>query len=149
MQVGCARFFTVNSDDPARLSELGYGYKSNYFNAVKTLLLKDIFIGLWPLLFVVPGLLKAYSYRLTPYILAENPSMGSTEAISLSRKMMNGQKWRAFTLNLSFIDWQCLSALTCGVVGIFRSFPYQCATNGNCTRLSATRIRKPPNPFNR
>ena len=129
LRVGCVRFFTVNSDAPARLSELGYGYKSNYLNCVKMLLLKDIFIGLWSLLFVIPGLVKVYSYRLTPYILAENPSMASRDAISLSRKMMNGQKWRAFMLDLSFIGWQFLAALTCGLVGIFYSFPYQCATN--------------------
>ena len=129
LRVGCVRFFTVNSDAPARLAELGYGYKSNYLNSVKTLLLRDLFIGLWSLLFVVPGLVKAYSYRMTPYILAENPSIGSWEAISLSRKMMNGQKWRAFALDLSFIGWQFLAGLTLGLVGIFHSFPYQCATN--------------------
>ena len=129
LRVGCVRFFTVNSDAPARLSELGYGYKSNYLNSVLTLLLKDIYIGLWSALFVIPGLVKSYSYRLTPYILAENPSMASRDAISLSRKMMNGQKWRAFMLDLSFIGWQFLAALTCGLVGIFHSFPYQCATN--------------------
>ena len=129
LRVGCVRFFTVNSDAPARLSELGHGYKSNYLNSVLTLLLKDIFIGLWSLLFLIPGLVKSYSYRLTPYILAENPSMASRDAISLSRKMMNGQKWRAFMLDLSFIGWQFLAALTCGLSGIFYSFPYQCATN--------------------
>ena len=129
LRVGCVRFFTVNSDAPARLSELGYGYKSNYLNSVLTLLLKDIFIGLWSLLFLIPGLVKSYSYRLTPYILAENPSLSSTEAITLSRKMMNGQKWRAFVLDLSFIGWQLLAGLTLGLVGIFHSFPYQCATN--------------------
>ncbi|MBR0282693.1 MAG: DUF975 family protein [Oscillibacter sp.] len=129
LRVGCMRFFTVNSDAPAKLSELGYGYKSNYLNSVKTLLLKDIFIGLWSLLFVIPGLVKAYSYRLTPYILAENPSLSSTEAITLSRKMMNGQKWRAFVLDLSFLGWDILAGLTLGVVGIFYSFPYVCATD--------------------
>ena len=129
LRVGCVRFFTVNSDAPARLSELGHGYKSNYLNSVLTLLLKDIFIGLWSLLFVIPGLVKAYSYRLTPYILAENPSLSSTEAITLSRKMMNGQKWRAFVLDLSFLGWDILAGLTLGVVGIFYSFPYVCATD--------------------
>ena len=129
LRVGCVRFFTVNSDAPARLSELGHGYKSNYLNTVKTLLLRDVFLGLWMMLFFAPALIKAYSYRLTPYILAENPSINSTEAITLSRKMMNGHKWRAFIMDLSFLGWSFLTGLTFGLVGIFYYFPYHCAAN--------------------
>lgn len=129
LKVGCQRFFLVNSDAPAGFSELAFGYKADYGNMVKTLLLKDIFVFLWSLLFGIPGVVKSYSYRMTPFILAENPSMGSREAISRSVRMMRGQKWRAFILDLSFIGWDILSVITCGVVGLLYSNPYQFATN--------------------
>ena len=127
--VGCQRFFLVNSDSPAELSELAYGYKSNYGNMVKTLLLTDIFLLLWSMLFTIPGLIKSYSYRLVPYILAENPSIGSREAITLSRQMMNGHKWRAFVMDFSFIGWDLLAAVTFGLAGILYTAPYQYAAN--------------------
>ena len=127
--VGCQRFFLLNSDSPADLSELAYGYKNNYSNMVKTLLLTDIFLLLWSMLFAIPGLIKSYSYRMVPYILAENPSIGSREAITLSRKMMNGHKWNAFMLDLSFIGWDFLAAITLGLAGVLYVGPYQYATS--------------------
>ena len=129
LKVGCQRFFLVNSDSPAGLPELLYGYQSNYGNMVKTLLLRDIFLWLWSLLFCIPAVVKNYSYRLVPYILAENPSVGSREAITLSRRMMNGHKWNAFVMDLSFIGWNLLSAITFGLVGVLYAAPYQYAAN--------------------
>ena len=67
------------------------------------MLLKDIFLCLWSLLFIIPGIIKAYSNAMVPYVLADNPELGAKEAITLSHKMMNGSKWRAFVLDLSFI----------------------------------------------
>ena len=128
-EVGCRRFFLVNSDEPAELSEMGFGFRSNYGNVLLTMLLKNIFLVLWTLLFVIPGLIKVYSYRLVPYILAENPDMPPTEAITLSRRLMNGQKWRAFVLDLSFIGWYLLSVLTVGILTFFYVNPYYFATD--------------------
>ena len=133
--VGCQRFFLLNSDSPADLSELAYGYKNHYGNMVKTLLLTDIFVLLWSMLFTIPGLIKSYSYRMVPYILAENPSIGSREAITLSRKMMNGHKWNAFLLDLSFIGWDFLAAITLGLVGVLYTGPYQYATNAELYKV--------------
>ena len=129
LKVGCYRFFLLNSDAPADLSELAFGYKANYGNMVKTLLLTDIFVFLWSLLFTIPGLIKSYSYRMVPYILAENPSIGSREAITLSRRMMDGQKWNAFVMDLSFIGWHCLTFVTLGLAGLLYVAPYQSAAN--------------------
>jgi len=86
-------------------------------------LLLGIYTFLWSLLFLIPGIVKGYSYAMTSYILAENPSMSANEAITESRKLMDGNKWRLFCLNISFIGWMYLSVFTCGI-GIFWLAPY-------------------------
>ena len=58
---------------------------------------------LWMLLFIIPGIIAAYRYALAPYLMAENPNMGVMEAISRSKELMAGNKWRLFCLHLSFI----------------------------------------------
>ena len=73
------------------------------------------------------GVIKAYSYMLVPYIVAENPGIGHKEAINLSRKMMKGNKWRAFVLDLSFLGWKILSLLSFGLIGIFFTNAYTTA----------------------
>ncbi|MCR4671758.1 MAG: DUF975 family protein [Lachnospiraceae bacterium] len=129
LKVGCARFFRENSDSPAGLPELIYGYKENFWNMVKTVLLQDIFEWLWALLFIIPGIVKFYSYRMVPYILAEDPNIGSLEAISLSRQMMNGNKWKAFKLDLSYLGWDILCLFTAGILAVFFVKPYHEAAN--------------------
>lgn len=87
-------------------------------------LLMGIYITLWTLLLIVPGIMKAYSYAMTPYILAENPQMGANEAITASKNLMYGKRWRLFCLQMSFIGWALLSALTLGV-GTLWLRPYE------------------------
>lgn len=89
-------------------------------------LLMGIFIFLWSLLLIIPGIIAAYSYAMTPYILEENPSMSVMEAIRRSKEMMDGNKWRLFCLQISFIGWALLSILTCGVGFLFLT-PYMSA----------------------
>ncbi len=129
VEVGCRRFFLVNSDEPAEISEMGFSFRSNYGNVLLTMLLRSIFLVLWTLLFIVPGIIKSYSYRLVPYILAEDPDMPPKEAITRSRELMDGHKWSAFVLDLSFIGWELLSLLTVGIVGTFYVSPYVAATD--------------------
>ncbi len=124
VETGCQRFFLVNCEEKAGLGELGYGFKHNYISVVKTMLLRDIYLFLWTCLFIIPGLIKIYSYRLVPYILSEYPGMGANAAITLSRRMMDGNKWKTFVFDLSFIGWYLLAAVTCGLVGVFYTFPY-------------------------
>lgn len=128
LEVGCQSFFLRNAQAPAELGELGRGFRS-YWPTVGAMFLRDLFLLLWSLLLIVPGIVKSYSYRLTPYILADNPGMKGTDAITLSRRMMDGQKWNAFVLDLSFIGWDLLSALTAGLLGIFYVNPYRDCTN--------------------
>ena len=81
-------------------------------------------VVLWSLLFIVPGIYKAYQYRMVPYILGENPDMTYQEVLQRSKDMMDGQKWDAFVLDLSFILWHMLGGITCGLAEIFYVAPY-------------------------
>lgn len=91
------------------------------------MLRKSIYEMLW-LLTIVGFIIKKYSYAMVPFILAENPEIGGKDAIELSRRMMNGYKWKLFVLDLSFLGWNMLSALSLGLVGVFYLNPYQTAT---------------------
>ena len=86
-----------------------------------------VYQWLWNLT-IVGGIIKFQSYRMVPYIVAENPDITAKEAITLSRKMMNGYKWQGFKLDLSFIGWDILGVASLGIVSIFFVNPYQKAT---------------------
>ena len=124
LHVGAQRFFVVSHYQKAEPGELGYAFSNGYMNVVKTMFLRGLFTFLWTLLFIIPGIIKGYEYRMIPYILAENPGIDSREAFAVSKQMMDGNKWEAFVLDLSFIGWNILSAFTCGILAIFYVFPY-------------------------
>ncbi len=79
------------------------GFCMNFFTG--------LYIFLWSLLFVIPGIVKSYAYAMTPYILAEHPEMSANDAIGESQFIMTGHKWKLFLLHLSFIGWGFLAAL--------------------------------------
>lgn len=124
LMVGCQKFLRENAEFPADMDNLAKGFNRKYGNVVLTMLLKDIFLCLWLLLFVIPGIVKAYSYRMVPYIIADNPEMSALDAITKSREMMRGHKWDVFVLDLSFLGWMILSGCTAGILGIFYVNPY-------------------------
>jgi hypothetical protein len=127
--VGGKRFFFKNLNEQASIKELGFSFKGHYMNVVKILFFRDLYVFLWSLLFVIPGIVKSYEYRMIPYLLAENPNMSKEEAFELSKRMMDGQKWNAFVLDLSFIGWGILSLFTFGILSIFYVSPYRDMTN--------------------
>jgi uncharacterized membrane protein len=96
---------------------------NNYSKVLGTMLLTWLFTYLWTLLFIVPGIIKAYSYAMTPYILHDDPTVGANEAIERSMVMMNGHKAKLFWLDLSFIGWGLLCILTLGI-GLLWLLPY-------------------------
>lgn len=100
---------------------LGFG---NWLHVVWGMILSTIYIFLWTLLLVIPGIIKSYSYALTPYILVEHPEMSANEAIEESMRLMDGHKFDLFYLQLSFIGWAILSILSLGL-GFFWLIPYQ------------------------
>lgn len=124
VQVGINRFMVKSLDDTARIAEVGYTFDHNYKNGVKVMFFKDLYVVLWSLLFIVPGIYKAYQYRMVPYILGENPDMTYQEVLQRSKDMMDGQKWDAFVLDLSFILWHMLGGITSGLAEIFYVAPY-------------------------
>ncbi|MCF0121544.1 MAG: DUF975 family protein [Oscillospiraceae bacterium] len=92
--------------------------------ASMTMFLKWLFKKLWDFT-IIGGIIKRYSYYLVPYIVAENPKIGSREAITLSRRMMNGHKWECFIYELSFLPWFLLGCVTFGISEVFYSTPYK------------------------
>ncbi|MBP3477512.1 MAG: DUF975 family protein [Lachnospiraceae bacterium] len=136
--VGTDRFMLKSIDDKAEVKEIAYGFDHSYLNIVKTLFFRDLYIFLWSLLFIIPGIYKMYQYRMVSYIAAEHPEMNYKEVLQLSKDMMNGEKWHAFVLDLSFIPWHILGVITCGILEIFYIAPYQNLTNACLYRTLCT-----------
>lgn len=129
IEVGMRRFFYLNLNSKAEAKEIAYAFDSNYKNIAKTMFFRDLSIVLWSLLLIIPGIVKAYEYRMVMYLLAENPDLSKDEALAISRQMMDGQKWKAFVLDLSFIGWRLLSVITLGILNIFYVSPYKNMTD--------------------
>lgn len=134
LYVGIQRFMLKSVDGTGSVSELGYTFDHNYKNGVKAAFYRDLHVCLWALLFLIPGICKKYQYYMVDYILAENPDMPYREVLECSKKMMDGHKWNAFVLDISFILWHMLSVLTCGVLGIFYVIPYTQLTRASLYR---------------
>lgn len=128
LEVGCRRFFVKTLNEKAELKEMVFGFENSYKNVTKVMFFRTLYTLLWSLLFVIPGIIKAYEYYMIPYLLAENPNLTKEQAFALSKQMMMGQKWSTFVLELSFIGWQILSVFTLGILGIFYVGPYSYAT---------------------
>lgn len=86
--------------------------------------LVGLYTFLWTLLFVIPGIVKGFSYSMTPFILADDPNLTASQAITRSRELMDGHKWELFVLNLTFIGWEILGALCFGI-GLLWVTPYK------------------------
>lgn len=126
--VGKNRYFMEHRAFNSKFERLFWSFKSGrYLNIVKTMFIRDLKIFLWSLLFVIPGIVKSYEYRMVPYILAENPQISTERAFELSRQMTDGEKWKIFVLDLSFIGWRILGMLCCCVGEVFLE-PYCEAT---------------------
>jgi uncharacterized membrane protein len=96
---------------------------SSFVKSFLLYLLQAIFIGLWSLLFIIPGIVKSFSYSMAFFILHDNPDIGASEAIDRSKKMMHGYKGKLFGLCLSFLGWGILCCFTLGI-GFLWLFPY-------------------------
>ncbi len=125
--VGQSRFYLQNRLKQGDMGTLFSGFQAGYLNVVKVVFLKNLYIFLWSLLFIIPGIIKTYEYYMVEYILAENPHMDSARALEISREMTQGQKLDIFLLGLSFIGWSILSLMSCGI-GFLFLMPYMQAT---------------------
>lgn len=113
-----------NPEIPDIFARFGNGHYGNVF---LTMLIKDVRIFLWSLLFLIPGIIKSYEYFFIPYILAENPAISYQRAFEISRDMTDGIKFQIFVLELSFFGWYLLGLVTFGIAGFFIN-PYVEAT---------------------
>lgn len=123
--VGGKRFMRKSIEDVAQVKEIAFAYDHSYKNVVKVMFYRDLYIFLWTLLLIIPGIVKMYQYLMVPYLLTEYPDMEYHEALARSRDMMEGNKWKAFVLGLSFILWDMLSVITFGIVAVFYVNPYR------------------------
>ncbi len=126
LQVGRARFMMENRQGSAPFGSLFSTFRPSYMNLVNVSFFTGLKIGLGSLI-IVPGILWHYEYYLVPYLLAENPYLTPRRAMELSRDMMDGEKWKTFVLELSFIGWLLLCGLTLGI-GLYFLEPYYQAT---------------------
>jgi uncharacterized membrane protein len=115
-------------DEKIKFSSLFQAFSeiSTYLKLIGTCLLMMIYVILWTILLVIPGIIKAFAYSQTYFVLKDNPKMGIRAAITESRKLMNGYKWKYFVLQLSFIGWIILCLFTLGIGFLWLS-PYMAA----------------------
>lgn len=128
LEVGGRKYFIQSAQhfDNKRCFRFAFDGQ-NYLGIVGTMFLRAIFTFLWTLLFIIPGIVKSYAYRMVPYILADNPNIGASRAIELSNNMTRGHKFDMFVLDLSFLGWYLLGLLAFLIGGLFVA-PYQYAT---------------------
>lgn len=119
-QVFFLEIYRRNNPD---FGQLFAGFKLDYWKFVGTCLLKGIYVGLWSLLLIVPGIVKSYSYSMTEFIMLDNPELKYDAAITASSELMNGHKMQLFLLDLSMIGWFILACLTFGI-GFLFLIPY-------------------------
>lgn len=112
LQLGYADFLLKQHDGRetnfrdlfSKFDFFGTGFAQNF--------LRKLYILLWSLLFIIPGIIKSYAYAMTPFLLAENPNLTASQAIRLSEELMDGHKTDLFVLELTFLGWDILAVLT-------------------------------------
>lgn len=120
VQLGYCTFLLKQHDGKDfHLKDLFSHVSTNFGGGFCLKLLTGIYTALWAMLFVIPGIVKGYSYAMAPYIMAENPDWGANDCITQSRELMDGHKFELFCLHLSFIGWSLLSLLTLGIGNLF------------------------------
>ncbi len=123
LAVGIAVFsLSIARKQEARISQLFEPIKK-FWTCLGTYLLAMIFILLWMLLLIIPGIMASFSYAMIYFILAEDDEIGPLEAITKSKEMMRGNRWKLFCLGLRFIGWGLLCLLTLGI-GFLWLIPY-------------------------
>ncbi len=112
--------FTLNISRhrPTSMVDLADGF-SVTFKVFALAFLQGLFVTLWSILFIIPGIVASYRYRQAYYILLDDPSKGPLQCLRESKQLMKGHKWELFVLDLSFLGWSLLIALSAGILGIW------------------------------
>ncbi len=127
LQVGLRRYLLMNRSGVPTVGVIFSAFDRNYWNVVKANFQVSLRVILYSLLLIVPGVIKKYEYCFVLYLLAENPTMPPERALQLSSRMTDGEKWRMFLLDLSFLGWHLLAALLPTIGDLFVE-PYYQAT---------------------
>jgi len=122
-------FLKLIRDKSFNIEDLFDGFKS-FIPALVLHLLSSLFILLWGLLLVIPGIIAYYRYSMSYYIMLDNPELGVMEVLNASKEMMIGYKAKLFGLHLSFIGWGILCIFTIGI-GFLWLGPYMEASNAS------------------
>ena len=118
--VGSCRYRTLATYRNYDFQNVFFSFaEGRYIKSVTVILVRDIYIALWSLLFIIPGIIKSYSYFMVPYIIAENPSVSRERAFEISQRATNGEKLNMFLLDLSFLGWYLLGAMCLGIGTLF------------------------------
>lgn len=140
MTVGCCKFFKNGRDGRQDVKDIFRMVRDCNKTVSMTMLLKAIYLTLWSLLFIVPGVIKGYEYAMVPYLLLDHPEMSRQEIFAESKRMMMGNKWDAFVLDLSFIGWHLLGACTFGILTFLYVNPYQYYTEAELYHVLRDRM---------
>ncbi len=126
-KVGSCRFFLkYRKNHPVKVEEIFQSYKDKTFlNIAKVTFIRDLIVGLWSFLFIIPGIIKGYEYFAVDYILSVRPDMDYSSALELSKRIMKGHKGELFELEISYIGWYMLSLFTCGLLSLLYVNPYR------------------------
>lgn len=123
VELGYAKFLLKQHDhQQLRFSDL-FSQFDRFGTGFAQQFLRILYVTLWMLLFIIPGIVKGFSYAMTPFILEDHPEMTASEAINASKKLMEGHKMDLFILSLTFLGWQILACLTMGIGFLFLN-PY-------------------------
>lgn len=117
-------YIKIYKREKAGAGALFSGLKVNFFRKLGGFLWMGLWIFLWSLLLIIPGIIKTFAYYCAPYILADCPNVTATDALKISMRITHGHKWEIFVFGISFIGWFLLSLLTLGLLWIFYVGPY-------------------------
>ncbi len=120
----------AKQNQQADLNNLFVGFKECMGDAIMLGFMRAVFIALWSILLVIPGIIKAYAYSMSSYIQQEDTNKDWSYCLKKSQEIMKGHKWELFVLDLSFIGWYIVGTLCLGV-GIFWVTPYHEMTKAN------------------
>ncbi|MBN1576020.1 MAG: DUF975 family protein [Chitinispirillaceae bacterium] len=118
-------FLSLIRKEEVRFSQLFEGFAS-FLNALGAYLLIIVFVVLWSLLLIIPGIMAAFSYSMTLFLIADNQEMDAFKAIKASKEMMYGNRWKLCCFGCRYTGWFILGIITCGI-GFIWIFPYMIA----------------------
>lgn len=124
LQLGYAGFLLRQHDGQDLKLEVLFSQLDRFGTGFAQAFLRSLYTLLWSLLFIIPGIVAAYRYAMTPFILAEHPELTASQAIARSKELMMGRKFDLFLLDLSFLGWAILAALTMNLGHLFLN-PYR------------------------